>query len=249
MESAYKRGLIFFLFFVASLQADLRQELAPYLIPENHIAKSALDAIFGGSRVIKNQDSLIQAGFKKTKPAEITGLIVTTHPSLPGYIFKIFTDSVKLLKVKTEYELWIRRITGANLIREAIFSRSLSSKMKVPHKWIYILPYLPTNKSYPKSTILIEEDMDLLSEEANLAFWKSDSITAELLKDLFFIIKDLGLDDCLRPDNIPFSHDGRLSFVDTESYYSNKVKFKKLTPYLSKKNQGVWKSLIDRVNP
>lgn len=240
------RGFIISLCVCLTLTGNLRDDLQPYLLPDNHPAKPILDTLFSSTRVLKNLKSLEQAGFRKSKPRKFTHLIVTSHPALPGYIFKIYLDSQRFHSGEAEYEQWKLRINGANLIRQEILNRGFSSTMKVPQKWIYLLPDLPQPNGdyYPKYTVLFEEDMDLISSDENKKHWGSHQISAEFLTDVFHLLKDLGLEDCAKPDNIPFSHDGRIAFIDTQSYGKKRVLFKKMTKYLSEENQAIWKALI-----
>lgn len=240
-------NLFCFIAIHGALDSKTRAELTPYLLPDNHPAKPVLDTLFSDSRVILNLNTLKQAGFTKSKPREFTHLVVTTHPALPGYIFKLYLDSQRFHSGLPEYHFWKLRIDGANLIRQAIIDRSLSVLMKVPQKWIYLLPDdpAPSNDYYPKYTILIEEDMDLVSSSDNYDHWKSSLITPDFLATLYHFLKDLGLEDCAKPDNIPFSHDGSIAFIDTQTYGVKKVCFNKLTKYLSEENQEVWKALMD----
>ena len=244
-------GFIISLFCLSSLNSALdsktKAELVPYLLPEDHPAKPVLDALFSESRALFNLKTLVDAGFIKSKPRDFSHLIVTKHPALPGYVFKIYLDSQRFHSMSPEYHFWKLRIKGANLVRQEIASRGLSAQMKVPYKWIYILPDDPEPSSdyYPKYSLLIEEDMDLVSNDDNYDHWKSDLITSDFLTTVYHFLKDLGLQDCAKPDNIPFSHDGRIAFIDTQSYGFKKVRFKKLTKYLSDENKQVWKSLIE----
>ncbi|MGK5594913.1 MAG: hypothetical protein ACSNEK_06110 [Parachlamydiaceae bacterium] len=79
-----------------------------------------------------------------------------------------------------------------------------------------MLPKAPKKvKSYPiKHTILVEEDMFLFSDEENKSLWKSDSVNVEKLDRVFTILKTTGLYDGAKPDNIPFSIDGKIAFID-----------------------------------
>lgn len=244
-------GFIINLFCLFSLQSGLdsktKAELAPYLLPDDHPAKPILDSIFSESRVLFNLKTLVDAGFLKSKPRDFSHLIVTKHPALPGYVFKLYLDSQRFHSMNPEYHFWKLRINGANLVRQEIAARGLSSQMKVPNKWIYLLPDEPEPDPdyYPKYTIIIEDDMDLVSNDENYAIWKSNAITPEFLTTLYHFLKDLGMQDCAKPDNIPFSHDGRIAFIDTQSYGLKKVWFKKLTKFLSDENREVWKALIE----
>jgi hypothetical protein len=239
-------SIINLLLFVSAIALDSGYDA--YILPDSHPVKATLDAIFSESRVIFSQETLRKAGFDKVKPQEFTHLIVTKHPAIPGYVFKIYLDTQRFHSDIPEYDVWKARIQGANLIREQIAARNLSHLMKVPQKWIYVLPHHPKAPKdyYPKATLLIEDDMDILSRDDNFATWESDVVTEELLTALYHLLADLGLKDCAKPDNIPFSHDGRIAFVDTQTFGVKKVLFKKLTHYLSEPNKIIWKNLINQ---
>lgn len=220
--------------------------LKPYILRPDHPIKPRLDALFSQMRVTFNLKTLIKAGFAKTYPRKFTNLIVTKHPDIPGYVFKIYLDAQRYYKKRPEYDFWVLRIQGAQKIREAIESYGLQSLFKVPHKWIYILPRQHLPKGYPnKYCILVEEDMSILSREENKKAWASDRVTPELLNYLWILLKGLGLSDCAKPDNIPFSTDGCIAFIDTETFGDKKVKYKKLIPHLSASNQKHWKLLTE----
>jgi len=228
------------------LSAEEEAYIAQYAMPQDHPIKERLDALFRAQRVIFNIDTLKDAGFNKPVIRNITKLIVTTHRDLPGYIFKLFLDIQRPYKEAPEYDYWISRIRTANAIRNAITERNLESEFKVPHKWLYVVPSSPKPPLgyFTKHYVLVAEDMDLYSEKNNVAIWKSNTVTQGLLQDLYGLLKDLGLQDCTKPENIPFSKDGRIAFIDTQ-FMNRKVVFKSLTSSLSPSNQIFWKSLIN----
>lgn len=223
------------------------QAVGPYLLPEHHPIKSKLDQIFRHSRATFNLDTLLKAGFSKSKPREFTKLVVTRHPSIPGYIFKIYLDSQCYHKDKPEHLLWMKRIQGADTIRQVITEYGFEDQFKVPRKWIYPLPKHPPVPAgyYPKYYILVEEDMELLSDQENLESWASHHIDQEFLTNLYTILTEAGFWDC-KPANLAFSIDGRVAFVDTEGLGCKSVKYDKLIPFLSKSNQDYWKRLTGK---
>lgn len=248
----FRGFLVFLLLQFFSLSSELTpkelEKMAPYLMEENHPAKALLDTIFTSSRAILNLEALEKAGFDKSSPRKFTKLIVTRHPALPGYIFKLYLDAQRFHKDVPEYVLWARRVKGAEKIQSYIAAQELEDQFKVPKKWIYLLPEFPKppNDYYPKSSILVEEDMLLLSDKANKALWASSHVQEGFLKKLYKIIKKIGLQDAAKPDNIPFSLDGRIAFVDTETSGSKDVAFENLLPHLSKPNKRIWRELISR---
>ena len=53
----------------------------------------------------------------------------------------------------------------------------------------------------------------------------------------------LGLKDCTKIANCPFSKDGRVAFVDTQTFNKPPVRYYKLIPYLTTKKREYWKKL------
>lgn len=253
------RGSIFKLLLIATLliSADfiharhpskhVRKDVAPYLIPPNHPVKPLLDAIFGHSRATLNLDTLTDAGFLPTKPRAFTSIIVTKHPAVPGFVFKLYLDAQRYHKNQPEHYFWMLRIQGVQKIEEIIAAYGLSNEFKCPKKWIYPLPKYPKPPSgyIQKYYILVEEDMELLPCQDNKSLWASDAITTELLDNLFLILKEAGLSDSAKPDNIPFSIDGRIAFIDTQLFGKKHVRYKKLLPFLSEANREYWKAITE----
>lgn len=246
-------GLIFKWFLIACLLSlsllqagqpskKIKAAVAPYLLPSDHPIKPIVDDLFTSSRVILNIKSLKAAGFNAAKPRKFTKLIVTTHPALKGYIFKLYLDAQRPHKDKPEHAFWILRVRGAEKVRCEIKRRGVEKLFKVPRKWIYALPKQKIPTGYDqKFYILIEEDMDIFSDRKNKRLWASDFVTPTLLRHLYDILKAVGLKDCAKPSNVPFGKDGKIAFVDTQSFGSKAVPFDKLTPSLSPKNQEYWK--------
>jgi len=215
-----------------------------YLLHDEHPVKPLLDALFSSSRIILNLDTLKEAGFTFSKPRKFTNLIVAKHPQIPGYIFKLYLDAQRFHKHKPEEHFWKLRINGAALIQHEIETHHLQAYLKVPRKWMYKLPKFPSPPEgyMDKQYILVEEDMDILSEKDNEKFWNSSLVSLEHLQAVFYVITRVGLSDCTKPDNIPFSKDGRIAFIDTQTH-GRRVITKRMLPWLSPENQIFWKSL------
>ena len=136
---------------------------------------------------------------------------------------------------------------GAEKIRREIAKRGIDAYFKVPQKWIYAVPqvFLPPSGYQTKYYILVEEDMDIVSDDENKFIWASSQVTPQMLDSLFGLLKTIGLNDCAKPDNIPFSRDGRIAFIDTQAFYG-RVDYSNLTPYLSRSNQIYWEQLTSK---
>jgi hypothetical protein len=228
------------------VSAEAWQQVQPYLMPDDHPAKERLDQIFSTSRAFCDQKSMEAAGFDPAKPQHCSQIIVTRHPHLKEYVIKAYLDEQPYRKDRPEYYYWIARATGAQLIRQAIADHNYGHLFKVPQKWIYLLPDEPSPPPgyLRKMFILVEEDMEIFNDRINEKLWRSRWVTKERLKALYTIVTELGLFDCAKPSNCPFSKDGRNAFVDTQSYDKGFVRYEKLTPYLSSSMQQYWRKLI-----
>jgi hypothetical protein len=202
--------------------------------------KAKLDALFSKTRVVKSKKTLKAAGFKKLSPQPVTQIVVSKHPKLKGYFIKLYTDDKKV----PEWQRFLWRVIGAERIRKKIEEHHATHLFKVPKKWIYPLPSAPQSTGkYPKSFILIAEDMRLLKEEDNFFRWKSIAMTTEKLTILAAIVGELGLEDSLSPKNTCFAKDGKIAFVDTEIFDHTPVYWKRPLSFLSPSKRALWEKL------
>lgn len=232
------------------ISEETRNQLKPFLMTKQHPIKKRLNKFFKTKRVIHDTQSLKAAGFINPVPQPKTGIIVTKHPSFPGYIFKIYCDTQDYYKKMKEHKIYLLRAQGAEKIRQYIAVHQLGSQFKVPQKWIYELPKRPKaeNGTLAKNFILVEEEMDLIRTSENIQKWRSIEIKKPLLTSLFQIVSDLKLRDCCKIDNIPFCSDGRIAFIDTQSHGVETPFYEMLHPYLSEPMVAFWKSLWQTTN-
>ena len=135
------------------IPSGLWNDVQPYLLPENHPAKAALDKIFKKSRATASLIAMRKAGFKFENPRTLNRLVAAKHSSIKGYLVKAFTDEQTM--VSNEGYHWIQRINGARIIQESIDRHGCNWFMKVPKKWIYPLPtILPLLKAMRIANIL-----------------------------------------------------------------------------------------------
>lgn len=227
------------------IDSQIWQEVSPYLMPYNHPVKVKLDKFFAKTRATQTIKTLKEAGFINPVIRKWTRLIVTSHPKFPGYIFKIYSDKQHYHAKKPEYFYWIRRIKGAAHIQNMINENGWNHLFKVPKKWIYMLPAKPSPSAQflRKDFILIEEDMQILNDEANKNAWGSPATTPFLLGAVYRILNELGMRDCAKPDNIPFCKDGKVAFIDTQSHHHWPVSFQRLDYYLTPDMRELWQHL------
>lgn len=215
--------------------------IRPYIIPSNHPLKKKLDSIFKKQRATLNSQTFAQAGFicKYIQPRSF--IQVASHPTMPGYLFKVYLDSEKRIKKNVPGWKWfVRRAQNAEKIRSYIIRKGIKN-FKAPKKWIYPLPADPSPPNDPlyvrKNEILVVEDMQLVSKADNFKAWKT-VITKDILDELLKIIKYVG-GKSYRPDNVPYTKKGVFAFIDTE--YTNKIpEVESITPYLSPEMKAYW---------
>lgn len=231
---------------------NLSKKISPYLIREDHPIKGKLDQLFSKKRLLDSFEAMETAGFEILKTN--SELNVARHPELPGVIFKFYLDShdneprFKKLKLKEEFisenSLWLLRINGSNRVQKIIDEHRFEKYFKVSKGLIYLLPEDPKAIGpYPKSSIFIEKDMDILSDPENEACYRQ-KFNRELLEAFHILLKESGLYDSVYIDNNPFCRDGKIAFVDTEEYDRKPIPYEKLLPFFSPEMQTFWKCLI-----
>lgn len=220
-------------------------QVKPYFLPENHPIKAKLDSIFS-TRVSQNTQTLTAAGFLRPQPRSTSSTVVSRHPKVNGYILKLYTDDNP---INDAYELMLR-IIGAEKTRESILRHKFKSLFLVPKKWIYPLPANSApDAAFPKNFILVAEDMNIIRRNKNFELWKSNAVSKKVLDALYVIVQDVGLDDSIKPSNIPFTKDHKFAFIDTAVFHRWPINFDKFSVYLSPTMQKHWRKLIEQNKP
>jgi hypothetical protein len=214
------------------------ETVKPYFLPSNHPIKKRLDQIFS-TRPSASEKRLKNAGFNKPRHRPQSKMVVSHHPDLPGYLFKLYTDDQKLV----DYTLIIHRIKGAESIKRSIKRHGYDKFFKVPKKWIYPLP-VETSRSRGQNFVLVVEDAKILSHKQNYSKWRGEEMTQERAKAIFTLLKENGLRDTIHPFNLPFCKDGKMAFIDTEYHHSGPVHFTRMTRHMPKALRPFWQRLI-----
>jgi hypothetical protein len=225
----------------------MRSKIANYLIPLNHPIKATLDSIFSQSRVLENERTLVAAGFDVlVPPLPNSYIIVARHPEVPGYVFKFHLDSETRSRKKRPHWVWlVRRCVEAKKIRK-IIKRKKIRYFSVPDKWLFLPPVYPfSSASNPQPMIVVETDMELVSNAESKSMWKN-GITTKHLDELYSIIKHGygGHSVLYLTSNIPFTKNNKFAFIDTEGPQSDNLKLKFIKRFLSKEMQDHWDKLI-----
>lgn len=224
---------------------EIWEELTPYFLPEEHPIKGSLDQIFHRSRVTTNEEIFTKAGFAITRQNRPYNAVVTGHKKLKGFLVKVYLDSQYPV---IDWQMWMRRIKGCEVIQECIQKHQLT-QLLVPKKWIYPLPQDPSPPEEEwinrKHFILVVEDMNIVDHQENGRLFK-EKMTRRLLKEIFTVMAECELTDCVWIGNMPFTKKGKIAFLDTELFYNGFPEFERLKKYLSIPMQKHLDKLIQR---
>ncbi len=215
---------------------------APYLIPEDHPIKAALDYLFSQTRATENQTTLLEAGFEIVAVTQISLVIVARHPAFPGYIFKMYLDSeTRVVREAPNWTHLFTRCKGAQRIKKVIREKKLHY-FTVPDKWLYLLPKYPLSREQnPQPLILVETDMEIDDEETTRKKWLN--VKSKHLDELYEILK-LGYASTSLVKNVPSTKNGKFAFIDTE-YTKRNLPLEKVKNFLSAEMRKYWDSLIE----
>ena len=208
----------------------------PYLLPENHRLQPILKKIFSDASILKDDNSLKNAGFLFISAHNTSFVRVLTHPSLKGYILKTYVDAEPRRRTGFSGCDWlIRRCIGAEKIRELITQKQMKY-FSVPDKWLFAVP------NREKTYVLIAQKMNIYPKKETITAWKT-KVTPKCLQELFLLMR-LGIASKHLSVNVPFTKEGKFSFIDTE-YPLKYSCLTAITQCLSPKMQICWEKIIE----
>lgn len=219
-----------------ALFGEVPERLRGYHLPDNHPAAHKLEQLFSDPSLLESRSNLVKAGFIPTEHQGANS-VTLKHPSLKGYIVKLVTDQ---FPVDDETVAFITRIDGERLVRKCIKKHGWEDVFKVPRQWIYVLPH-PSEK---RTTLILAEDADILPHYYS-AKWYREKINKSILRKIYRLTTEVGLQDCCRKTNLPRTKDGRLAVVDTELFHAWPVDYPRLINSLNSKMQKCWIEIIE----
>lgn len=216
----------------------------PYMLPQYHPAKGALDVIAANPDVFKSRPSLAQAGWTlldlsdQIRPWTI---MVASRPEIEGFVVKTYSTEYKDPTYDVALYRYVRRIRNVRKLL-AYLEDHKCTFVTAPHKWLYRIP--KTN-----IYLLIAEKMDIIpgSIEEGEVLERFKSITKEQLEELARVMIDVkGCDATLQ--NIPLTRDGKMAFLDTDhqGFYPDAWERRiipSLSPDMQKYARDLWRRL------
>jgi hypothetical protein len=231
-----------------AIPKKVKEQIAPFLLAENHPMKSKLDAIFINTRATRSEKTFKKAGFEiLCDTGKRSFIVVASHPKLPGYLVKAYYDTeLRKKRHKSSWYWLVKRCQGASQI-EKIIKKKKFKNFVVAKKWIYPLPEKstpPHDKHHKRHhAILLVTDMHLEPQNVNLDMWYS-KITTEHLDELYTIISYAG-GSSYRPDNINYTRDKTFAFIDTE-YPTSHPDYRRIRKYLNPRMLKYWDKLVKK---
>ena len=187
--------------------------IAEYTVPDKEFTKR-LDVLFQYSSKPQYVFTADKVNFLKATEYSL----VVQLPGFPQWIVKFlpqkYTKKVGLFTSQRN----IGRIKVAENMKSCIQAHNLE-EIILPNKYLYHIPGR-SKKLDDKNYLVIAQAMDLVDDETNRACWRN--LTAKQEEEIKTIIKTVGYHDILL-ENIYFTPEGKIVFIDTEPRYSIKL--------------------------
>ncbi|NGX57448.1 MAG: hypothetical protein K940chlam3_00340 [Chlamydiae bacterium] len=232
---------------------EAQEQVAPYLMPEDHPIKPILDMIFGSSRITTDVNSMKQAGFYDTQLRK-RGIVFARHVDTPGYVYKIVCDYSghswnkyeDTCRKQDEYIEFTGRIRKRNQITELIDFYQIDNFI-TPKKWLYPIPTefepFQNHTMIKKFYLLVAEDIDIIESPNCVYLWR-ELPDENLLNSYFLIIRDARLCD-IGPPNQSFTKSGQLAFIDTKIWPDENFNINAPTGFLNNEMSAYWMLLVE----
>jgi hypothetical protein len=207
----------------------------------------AIDDLFHDPDMFRSRDGWRDAGFEVLGRSSDSKIMVASHASTPGVLFKKYADEISL---KEQIENYERRVEGARRVRALIAARSLT-RVVAPKKRIVELPSQFAGKKR-SSYVLLVEQLPVLSENASRQAY--EDIDEGTLHDLIVVLWAFrGLDSTVK--NVPFTSRGQVAFIDTEHWNRHADRdrrdqrpfLKYIGEYLSRDSRALAKRIVEKL--
>lgn len=192
------------------LSESEKEQLYPYLLPEDHPLADSLDRIFAERNPMESQDQFVKAGFIVLK--NDTRSLIGSHLSLPEYVVKGKRNG----KLRNHSTLFNRLENRAAI--QWWLDEHQPQYIVVADKYAYPLP---TYASMSQNQIGLTHGFVILATKLNIRsdvttqalFKKPGSFCEEMIKELYEFSRDNQYADAAFR-NIRFTTDMKIAIVD-----------------------------------
>ena len=186
-----------------------------------------LDRLFHRWPDLESAKDWRQAGFEILRDKE-DKILVLSHKSAKRYLFKKY-GSGDYRSPKEQLEKYQSRVTGAAMLRSHIVSNGLH-RVVVPQKWLCELPTESGSKGKSPHVVIVDRHRILDADESEARYRRIDTEAARELCTILFAFRRLDF----TARNAPFTHDGKISFIDTEYLRLSSEKLRSRRNYYQK---------------
>lgn len=191
----------------------LNADITNYILPEDHFLQKALATVFCDPQIVASRQSLQMAGFDLFEH-DHRGIAIARHPELPGHLVKVFINDVPH---ELQVQNYIARIEGSRALQEFIDEQGLEH-IVTPKKWLYPLK----ENDLGIMCVLLVQELDICTTSETRRLYST--IDQDVLHELCMVVQEFrGLDSVTK--NMPFTKDGKIAFVDTEKWKSQRSTF------------------------
>jgi hypothetical protein len=196
-----------------------------------------LKGLFREPRMFDSTDSWRRAGFSVEGEGAKSDIMVASHPSAPGYLFKKYSKKISLKRQRENYR---RRMEGAEKLRAFVAARRLT-RIVVPGKYLHELGRKFSHRGR-SAFVLVVEKLTLLDSSASKRMYSA--LDNDGLQQLCAVLVAFpGLDSGVR--NVPFTDQGQIAFIDTERWHDEKkIQLKRIREYLSADQRAFAEKLL-----
>jgi len=218
------------------------------LLPEDHPLQIRLKNLFENCDMFKTLEHFGTSGFHTISRRDHK-IMVARHPVIKNYLIKKFSD---IIPQRAQLLNYLKRIAGARALQEFIHANNLEN-IVVPQKWLYALPnHFSDSTTGEQAYLLIVEDMDICTgkgkhngENAKRYY----NIDYDTLRELCIVVYYFrGLDSA--PCNMPFTHQNKIAFVDTECWdeWDREGFLPRIMPYLKKNRKKYTLKIFEKLS-
>ena len=195
------------------------------------------DALFREPSMFDSSGNWQKAGFEVAGRGEKSNIMVASHLSAPGYLFKKYSKKISLKKQLKNYR---RRVEGAQKLGKFIAKQQLT-RIVVSQKYLHELPPEFSRKGVSSYVLVVERLVLLESSDSKQQFHQLDN---EGLRQLCLVLdKFQGLDSGVR--NVPFTSNDQIAFIDTERWNETKKShLHRIRAYLSEEQRAFTETLF-----
>jgi len=182
-----------------------------------------------------------RAGFTVEGKGAASDIMVASHPSARGYLFKRYNADISAEEQLKNYRC---RIKGAQKLQELITSERLT-RIVVPGKYLYEVSPTSCNGDEPCYVLVVERlALALLDSSRSKHLYRH--IDVETLREFCVVLREFsGLGSGAR--NVPFTNREQIAFVDTERWNEKKEDpLRRVSKYLSRESEELAKKFLQK---